>query len=112
MDEYEKASKKVEWEASFIVQLMDFLGIAGKEFFQEIIDKYGHLNVVLPGDGVPSIHRSCDRGHSLLTATRTFTVHVAVPPSAYPPAFPKALASEAILPLVKLAADYLLRLHT
>ena len=49
-----------------------------------------------PGDGVPSIHRSADRGHSVLTATRTFTVHVAVPPSAYPLAFPRALASETI----------------
>ncbi len=49
-----------------------------------------------PRNRVPSIHRSCDRGHSLLTATRTFTVHVAVPPSAYPPAFPGALASETI----------------
>jgi hypothetical protein len=31
-----------------------------------------------------------------LTATRTFTIHVAVPPSAYPLAFPEALASETI----------------
>jgi hypothetical protein len=32
----------------------------------------------------------------MLTATCTFTVHVAVPPSAYPLAFPGALASETI----------------
>jgi len=54
-----------------------------------------------PGERVPSIHRcGCVRGHSMSTATRTFTIHVAVSLSAYLGAFPRALASETIpLPL-------------
>ena len=56
-----------------------------------------HLSLeTAPRNGVPSIHRSDDRGHSLLTATCVSTVHVTVPPSAYPPAFPGAFASETI----------------
>jgi hypothetical protein len=50
---------------------------------------------VLPEDRVPSIHRYY-RVHSVFTSTRTSTVHVAVSPSAYPGAFPRALASETI----------------
>jgi hypothetical protein len=45
-----------------------------------------------PGERVPSIQRSPHRVQSLVTATRPLTVHVAVPPSAYPLAFPGAWA--------------------
>ncbi len=50
---------------------------------------------VLPGDRVSSIPRYY-RAHSVFTSTRTSTVHVVVSPSAYPVAFPRALASETI----------------
>jgi hypothetical protein len=52
---------------------------------------------VSPGERVPSIRRCRGlRGHSLLTATRTFTIHVAVSLSAYLGAFLRALAFETI----------------
>jgi len=51
-----------------------------------------------PGERVPSIQRSPHRVQSLVTATRPLTVHVAVPPSAYPLAFPGAWAAETIPP--------------
>jgi hypothetical protein len=49
-----------------------------------------------PWERVPSIHRSGDRVHSVYTATRPCTVHVVGSPSAYPLAFPGALACETI----------------
>ena len=49
-----------------------------------------------PGECVPSIHRSRDRVHSVSTATCAFTFHGTGSLSAYPLAFPEALASETI----------------
>jgi len=44
------AKKIVVWDAQFIHQLRDYLGEAGKEFFQELYEKHGHFNVVLSCD--------------------------------------------------------------
>ena len=75
MDEYEKAQKKVEWDDRFIKQLSDWLGSKGRIFFQNIIDKYGHLNVVLPGKGVPHpVHMR--EGMSVRNAMRD--IHTAI----------------------------------
>jgi hypothetical protein len=72
----------------------------------DIVTTSGSVNALLqlkhlpldtgPGERVPSIHRSGDRVHSVSTATYAFTIHGAGSPSAYPLAFPRALASETI----------------
>ena len=72
----------------------------------DIVTTRGSVNALLqlkhlpldagPGERVPSIHRSRDRVHSVSTATWAFTIHGAGSPSAYPLAFPEALASETI----------------
>ncbi|KKL63147.1 hypothetical protein LCGC14_2177990 [marine sediment metagenome] len=36
-----------EWSPHFIEELTDWLGTSGRDFFQSIINKHGHLNVVL-----------------------------------------------------------------
>jgi hypothetical protein len=59
-----------------------------------------------PVYGIPSIPF---RVHGIWTPNYCFYLALTVLPSAYPPAFPKAFASEAISPTVRLAADYLLR---
>jgi hypothetical protein len=72
----------------------------------DIVTTGGSVNALLqlkhrpldagPGERVPSIHRSRDRVHSVSTAICAFTIHGAGSPSAYPLAFPEALASETI----------------
>jgi hypothetical protein len=48
---------------------------------------------------LPSIHHRLRRCvHSIFTPTCSYTFQIAVPPSAYPVAFPQAFASEAIPP--------------
>ena len=64
-----------------------------------------------PGNRVPFIHHRFRCAHDIYTPTGTSILHITVPPSAYPPAFPGAFASEAILPTARLAADCLLRRH-
>jgi hypothetical protein len=52
---------------------------------------------LLPGERLPSIHQCrCRCGHSVSTATHPSTFHVTGAPSAYPGAFPRALAAEPI----------------
>ena len=38
-----------EWDKGYIDTLTKWLGDDGRKFFEDIINKYGHLNVVLPG---------------------------------------------------------------
>lgn len=42
-----------KWDEGFIKRLGVWIGTEGKAFFQGIIDKHGHLNVVLPGKNIP-----------------------------------------------------------
>lgn len=45
-----------------------------------------------PGQGIPFIHRVLARVYDLFTLTHVLTFHAIVPTSAYPLAFPTALA--------------------
>ena len=65
-----------------------------------------------PGEVFPFIHRLENRVHDVYTLTVSYIFQTVVPLSAYPLAFPKALAFEAILPAVPLAVDSLLKPST
>lgn len=57
---------------------------------------------LLPRNVLPFIHRGLSRGHDMLALTRSSIFHVLVSPSAYPAAFPQALASETIPQLIRI----------
>jgi hypothetical protein len=93
-DRQEPGGPGMEQEALEFAYCADIVTTAGSV---HALLQLEHLPLdTAPGERVPSIHRSGDRVHSLFTATCAFTIHGAGSPSAYPLAFPEAVASETI----------------
>src|SRR4051794_14124923 len=91
---------------------MDCMHVATRrgliDAFLELKHRSFHL---LPGDGVPLIHRFCDRGHDVCTPTYTSIVPKAGGTSAYPADYRRTFASYPILRSTGLQPDRLLRLR-
>ena len=67
-----------KWNEEFIARLKHWIGPIGHKFFQGIIDKHGHLNVVIPGTGTPRIPHPVHMREGMSVRNKMRDLHTAM----------------------------------